>query len=153
QGRLAWRGTGEADYAGLEPRVRALLQERQEREGAGLAESGSETAVRSRSSGCEEATAEVFLGHRRGTLANSQRYAPGVARAYVPSGVEPPEGQPMLSGSWMAWPDGVSRGTGPAATLSLVYRAREVYIVLHPLGPGMHAIEVTQDGAPLGPAV
>jgi thiol-disulfide isomerase/thioredoxin len=96
---------------------------------------------------CQPPTPELYLGHRRGRIANAGGFVEDKAHPYA-MGAGPMEDLPELGGAWHSLPD--CAATAGAARLCLIYSAAEVNIVLSPTAEsGLTEVEVLLNGEPV----
>lgn len=101
---------------------------------------------------CPQPSPEIYLGHRRGRLANADGFKEDDLHRYD-LGAGPQADTPELSGLWNSLPDCLtvgSRDKSDPSRLCLLYSAAEVNLVLCPsLSQPQGRIDVSENGAPL----
>jgi thiol-disulfide isomerase/thioredoxin len=104
---------------------------------------------------CPQPSPEIYLGHRRGRLANPGGFKEDDLHRYD-LGAGPQADTPELAGLWNSLPDCLtvgSRDQSDPSRLCLLYSAAEVNLVLCPsLSQPQGRIDITENGAPLPPA-
>jgi len=97
---------------------------------------------------CRPPTQELYLGHRRGRIANEGGFAEDKIHSYTMGG-GPVEDLPELGGAWHSLPDCLA--TAGAARLCLLYSGAEVNLVVSPTAEsGMAELVICRNGEPLG---
>lgn len=96
---------------------------------------------------CQPPTPELYLGHRRGRIANEGGLVEDKEHVYA-LGAGPLEDLPELEGKWHSLPD--CAATAGAARLCLIYSAAEVNLVISPTSEsGLAELRVRKNGEPL----
>ncbi len=100
---------------------------------------------------CQPPTPELYLGHRRGRIANAGGFVEDRDHEYS-LGAGPAEDLPELAGRWHALPD--CAATAGQASLFLIYSGAEVNLVASPTAEsGLVELIVRQNGEPVPQAV
>ena len=96
---------------------------------------------------CQPATPELYLGHRRGRIANEGGFVEDKTHAYA-MGAGPMEDLPELGGAWHSLPD--CAATAGAARLCVIYSGAEVNLVVSPTAEsGLAELVISQNGEPV----
>ena len=100
---------------------------------------------------CQPPTPELYLGHRRGRIANPEGFAEDRDHDYA-LGAGPAEDLPELGGRWHSHPD--CAATAGPAKLFLFYSAAEVNLVASPTqASGLAELIVRRNGEPVPAAL
>lgn len=100
---------------------------------------------------CRPPTPELYLGHRRGRIANEGGFVEDKVHSYT-LGAGPMEDLPELGGEWHSLPD--CAATAGRARVCLIYSAAEVNVVLSPTAEsGMAELEIRINGEPVPAAM
>jgi hypothetical protein len=96
---------------------------------------------------CFKATPEILVGWQRGTIGNIEGVSPEATISYQDPGIHP-EGRLFLSGSWRIGRSSItlSEHEGETGSLTVGYRAREVYAVIGPEGETNFQVTLLHDG-------
>lgn len=101
---------------------------------------------------CPPPSPEIYLGHRRGRLANADGFKEDELHRYD-LGAGPQADVPELAGLWNSLPDCLTVGSRDASDpsrLCLLYSAAEVNLVMCPsLSTPTGRLDITENGAPL----
>jgi thiol-disulfide isomerase/thioredoxin len=148
EGYMRYFHAGEGAYEETERAIQELLRERDGRvelpEPMALvrAEDGFGAMAR-----CEPPTPELYLGHRRGRIANAGGLVEDKTHTYQ-LGAGPMEDLPELGGAWHSLPD--CAATAGEARLCLIYSGAEVNLVASPTAEsGMAELEIRENGEPV----
>ena len=95
---------------------------------------------------CYSATSELDLGSRRGLIGNPEGLHAGQTIAYLDPGNHLPD-TPYLAGEWQNEAEAVTLASAEGS-VSVRYRAKEVYAVITPPRDGQGRVEIMQDNAP-----
>jgi thiol-disulfide isomerase/thioredoxin len=96
---------------------------------------------------CKPPTPELYLGHKRGRIANAGGFVEEKTHTYS-LGAGPLEDLPELGGAWHSLPD--CAATAGAARLCLIYSGAEVNLVVSPTAEsGMAELVIRRNGAPV----
>ena len=96
---------------------------------------------------CHSPTPELYLGHRRGRIANAGGFVEDKVH-YYPTGAGPLEDLPELGGAWHSLPD--CAATAGAARLCVIYSGAEVNLVVSPTAEsGLAELVICRNGEPV----
>jgi thiol-disulfide isomerase/thioredoxin len=96
---------------------------------------------------CQPQTPELYLGHRRGRIANEGGLIEDKEHNYT-MGAGPMEDLPELGGAWHSLPD--CAATAGAARLCVIYSGADVNLVVSPTAEsGLAELVVRQNGEPV----
>jgi thiol-disulfide isomerase/thioredoxin len=99
---------------------------------------------------CARPTPELYLGHKRGKLANAEGFAEDEVHEYA-YGAAPQEDLVELSGKWESRPDCIDV-RGEPSRLRVAYRAAEVNLVMAAsVDAPVARLDITENGRPLVP--
>ncbi|MBI2689936.1 MAG: redoxin domain-containing protein [Acidobacteria bacterium] len=147
-GYLRYSHAGEGAYQETELAIQALLLERD----PGASMPLPMTPLRALDAPgamarCLPPAPELYLGHRRGRIANVGGFVEDAVHNYV-MGAGPLEDLPELGGAWHSLPD--CAATAGVVRLCLIYSAAEVNAVVSPgAESGLAAITVILNGEPV----
>jgi thiol-disulfide isomerase/thioredoxin len=97
---------------------------------------------------CQPPTPELYLGHKRGRIANAGGFVEEKDHAYA-MGAGPLEDIPELGGAWHSLGDCVQ--SAGVAGVCVIYSGAEVNLVASPTGAsGLAQLVVRRNGAPVG---
>lgn len=147
KGYLRIRHFGEGAYQEMETAIQELLRELDPAYSKPdllplLRETDQPGAV------CYPTTPELYLGFRRGQLANLEQFQEGRSFIYSRPTVMP-EHSVGLAGEWFSTPEFVAHMGEAEGRIIVRYSATEVNLVLAPQQDEAVAVELLQDGQPL----
>ena len=152
EGYMRYFHAGEGAYEETERAIQELLRER---DGGVVLPAPMELVRAEDATGamarCEPPTPELYLGHRRGRIANAGGLVEDKTHEYS-MGAGPMEDLPELGGAWHSLAD--CAATAGGARLCLIYSGAEVNLVVSPTAEsGLAELEIRQNGEPVAKAV
>ena len=147
-GYVRYRHTGEGRYRETEAAIQELLREIDPAVGLPpLMDPVRAADLDAVGQTCPRPSPELYLGYRRGRIANLEGFVPDRRAAYDYGGGPLPD-MPALAGEWIATEEYLETAGAPAR-LRLAYSAAEVNLVMAPAGDSPGEVEILDGGLPL----